>query len=78
MAIRPQGLATLLQRIAMMVLDKMEELGLRQKSLAQRLGYSQQYVSKVLRESENLSVETISKIEKTLGLQILKSALKLI
>ena len=60
------------QRIAMMMLDKMEELGLTQKSVAERIGCSQQYVSRVLKGSENLSIETICKIESALGLQILE------
>ena len=37
------------QHIAMMMLDKMEELGLTQKSLAEKMGCSQQYVSKILK-----------------------------
>ena len=60
------------QRIAMMMLDKMEELGLTQKSLAERMGCSQQYVSRVLKGTENLSIETISKIELALELEILE------
>ena len=64
-----------LQRISMMMLDKMEELGLTQKSLAERMGCSQQYVSRVLKGTENLSIETISKIESALELEILESAL---
>ena len=59
------------QRIAMMMLDKMEELGLTQKALAERLGCSQQYISRVLKGTENLSIETISKIESALHLEIL-------
>lgn len=59
------------QRIAMMMLDKMEELGLTQKALAERMGCSQQYVSRVLKGNENLSIETISKIESALQLEIL-------
>ena len=35
------------QHIAMMMLDKMEKLGLTQKSLAEKMGCSQQYVSKI-------------------------------
>ena len=62
------------QRIAMMMLDKMEELGLTQKSLAERMGCSQQYVSRVLKGTENLSIETISKIESALELEILEPA----
>ena len=60
------------QRIAMMMLDKMEELGLTQKSLAERMGCSQQYGSRVLKGTENLSIETISKIETALELEILE------
>lgn len=60
------------QRIAMMMLDRMEELGLTQKALAEKMGCSQQYISRVLKGSENLSIETISKIEDALGLQILE------
>ena len=56
----------------MMMLDKMEELGLTQKSLAERMGCSQQYVSRVLKGTENLSIETISKIESALELEILE------
>lgn len=62
------------QRIAMMMLDKMEEMGLTQKAVAERMGCSQQYVSRVLKGTENLSIETISKIEDALCLQILEPA----
>lgn len=60
------------QSIAMRMLDKMEELGMTQKSVAERMGCSQQYVSRVLKGSENLSIETITKIEAALGLRILE------
>ncbi len=59
------------QRIAIMMLSKMDELGMSQKQLSELMGCSQQYVSKVLKGQENLSLETISKIEKCLGIQIL-------
>ena len=65
------------QRIAMMMLDKMEELGLTQKSLAQRMGCSQQYISRVLKGTENLSIETIAKIETALEIEILEPAFAL-
>ena len=42
------------QHIAMMMLDRMEELNLTQKSLAERMGCSQQYVSKILKGRERL------------------------
>jgi ribosome-binding protein aMBF1 (putative translation factor) len=58
------------QMIAMKMLDKMEHLGMTQKVLAERMGCSQQYVSKILRGRENLSLETLSKIEDALELQL--------
>ena len=59
------------QHIAMMMLDKMEELKMNQKQLSELMGCSQQYVSKVLKGQENLSLETLSKIERCLKIQIL-------
>lgn len=63
------------QRIAMMMLDRMEELELTQKAVADKMGCTQQYVSRLLKGTENLSIETISKIETALGLHILDSVL---
>lgn len=57
------------QAITMRMLDRMEELGITQKALAERLGCTQQYVSKILKGGENLSLETIFKIEEALQLQ---------
>lgn len=65
------------QRIAMMMLDKMEDLGLTQKAVAERMGCSQQYISRVLKGTENLSIETITKIESALNLEILEHAFSL-
>ena len=59
------------QHIAIMMLDKMEELGLTQKSLAERMGCTQQYVSKILKGRENLSIETLCIIEAALQLSLL-------
>lgn len=60
------------QRIAMKMLEKMDELRLTQKQLAEQMGCSQQYVSKVLKGRENLSLESISKIEDCLNISILQ------
>ena len=54
----------------MMILDKMEEHGLIQKSVGERMGCYRQYISRVLKGSENLSIETIAKIETALGIEI--------
>ena len=59
------------QYVAMLMLDKMEKLNWTQKVLAEKMGCTQQYVSKVLKGSENLSIETICKIEDALGIRLL-------
>ena len=64
------------QKIAMMMLDKMEALGLTQRALAERMGCSQQYVSRILKGHENLSIETMCKIEEALDLVILPQVLE--
>ena len=64
------------QHIAMMMLDKMEALGLTQREVAERMGCSQQYVSRILKGHENLSIETMCKIEEALDLAILPQVLE--
>lgn len=59
------------QHIAMLMLDRMEELDITQKQLSELMGCSQQYISQVLKGQEKLSLETISKIETCLHLRIL-------
>lgn len=58
--------------IAMLMLDRMEELGMSQKQLAEKMNCSPQYISKVLRGRENLSLETLTKIENALEISIIK------
>ena len=62
------------QWIALKVLERMEELKITQKVLAEKLGCSQQYVSLLVKGSENLTLETIAKLEDVLNTQILFSA----
>lgn len=59
------------QKIAMQMLDKMEQMKITQKQLAERMNCSQQYISKILKGKENLSLETLTKIENALDIQIL-------
>lgn len=59
------------QHIAMLMLDRMEELNITQKQLSELMGCSQQYISQVLKGQEKLSLETISKIETCLHMRIL-------
>jgi antitoxin component HigA of HigAB toxin-antitoxin module len=49
--------------IAIKARSKMELLGMTQKQLAEKMGCSQQYVSLLLKGNENLTLETIAKIE---------------
>ena len=58
------------QKIAVKILSKMRETGMSQTELAHKMGCSQQYVSKILKGQENLSLETISKIEDSLGISV--------
>lgn len=64
------------QLVAIRMLDQMAAENLTQKALAERLGCSQQYVSKILKGQENLSIETICKIEDALSLELLPKELE--
>lgn len=65
------------QLVAIRMLEQMDAEGLTQKALAERLGCSQQYVSKILKGQENLSIETISKIEDALSLELLPKVVEI-
>lgn len=59
------------QLFALTVLDLMEERGLNQQELALKLGVTQQYVSKILKGTENFSFETVTKIENIFNCSII-------
>ena len=61
--------------IALSVMRRLEELKMSQKDLAEKMGCSRQYVSKLLKGSENLTLDTISKLEECLSLDLVRSAL---
>lgn len=61
------------QAIAATMSDRMKELGMTQRVLAEKMNCTQQYVSKVLKGRENLSLETLCKIENALGIKILQA-----
>lgn len=58
--------------IAIVVGKYLKERNLSQKYLAAQLGYSPQYVSKILKGSENLTLETITKLEKVMGIKLIE------
>jgi len=61
--------------IALTVLHRLEELKMSQKELAEKMNCSPQYVSKLLKGSENLTLDTISKLEECLDLDLVRRAL---
>ena len=58
------------QMVAMKILGKMEENHWTQQQVADMLGCSQQYVSRIVKGSENLSLEILSMIEDNLGVKV--------
>ena len=59
------------QKIAVKVLLLMKQEGLTQKALAERMDCTQQYVSKILKGRENMSLDTLSKVENALGISLI-------
>lgn len=49
----------------------MKQLGLMQKALAERMNCTQQYISKILKGKENMSLDTLSKLERVLGITLI-------
>jgi transcriptional regulator with XRE-family HTH domain len=48
----------------------MDELHLSQQALAERMNCTQQYVSKILKGKENLSLDIISRLEEALQINL--------
>jgi len=61
------------QKIAMKVLFKLDELKWSQKTLAIKLGVSPQQVNKLVSGKENLTLETIIKLQEVLDICILET-----
>lgn len=59
------------QKIAVKVLLQMKQEGLTQKGLAERMNCTQQYVSKILKGKENMSLDTLSRLENALGINLI-------
>ena len=59
------------QRISLLMQEKMNEMNLTQKALAEQMSVSQQYISKILKGHENFSLETLAKIEDILHINVL-------
>lgn len=61
--------------ITVKIMQAMDEQAVTQAALAERMGCTQQYVSTLLKGSSNMTLETISRIEDALKIEILQSAL---
>ena len=58
--------------IALRVLASLEESEeMTQKSLAEKVGVSPQYINKVLKGQENLSLQTIAKLSEALNMELI-------
>lgn len=52
----------------------MKQMGLTQRALAERMNCTQQYVSKILKGKENMSLDTLSKLEVALGIILINDS----
>ncbi|MBP5573352.1 MAG: helix-turn-helix transcriptional regulator [Bacteroidales bacterium] len=59
------------KHIAVKLLMYMKQEQLTQSAMAERLGCTQQFVSKILKGTENLSLETLTKLEQAMGIQLI-------
>lgn len=60
--------------IAVKVLSALKAQGLTQKNLAERMDVSPQQINKIVKGQENLTLETIAKLELILGIQIINTS----
>ncbi|GIV36548.1 MAG: hypothetical protein KatS3mg032_0927 [Cyclobacteriaceae bacterium] len=57
--------------IAVRILETLDALGMTQKELALKLGVTPQYVNRIVKGKENLSLETIAALEKALEVKLI-------
>jgi len=58
--------------IAVRVLDTLREKKMTQKDLAEKLNVSPQFINKIVKGQENLSLETIAKLSRALGIKLIQ------
>lgn len=59
-------------KIALAIRRELRLQGMSQQDLAKRMALSPQYVGRILKGQENLTLETVSKIEDAIGMQLIK------
>lgn len=60
--------------VAVQVLESLRSRGMTQRELAEIMGISAQQVNKIIKGQENLTLETIDKLEQALGIQLMGNA----
>ncbi len=63
------------QAIALRILRTLRAKNISQKELAEKIGVSPQQVNKIVKGKENLTLETISKIQTALGVSLMNASL---
>ncbi len=58
--------------IALAVLTQLKQIGKTQTWLAEQLGCTRQYLSKIVKGKENLTLDTIVKLELALGIELIE------
>lgn len=56
--------------VSMAIIDYMQENNLSRRQLAEKLGVSQQYLSRMLSGTENFSLKSLAKIESAFGISL--------
>ena len=61
------------QMIAVKALMRMKQEHMTQQSLAERMNCTQQYVSKILKGTENMSLDILTKLEEALNISLIQT-----
>jgi ribosome-binding protein aMBF1 (putative translation factor) len=64
------------QSIAFDILEKLDDLNWTQKDLAEKMGVSPQYINKVVKGSENFTLESLVKLQTILDIPLLANYFK--
>jgi len=59
------------QKVAIKVLSSIRKLGITQKQLAEKMGMSPQMINKIVKGKENLTFQTVAKLEEALDVSLI-------
>lgn len=63
------------RRIALSIVDYMQKYGLTRSDIANKLGVTPQYVSKILSGNTNFSFKSVAEIESKLGISCMEASM---